>query len=199
MCSWCWAFNPVREKLFGSLPEQVAIEFVLGGLAPDTDQPMPEQQQRRIQQIWRTIEAEVPGTRFNFDFWKDCHPRRATYAACRAVISAARQAPDLGKEMILAIQRAYYCEAKNPSDIPVLVDLAGSLGLDRKRFAEDLEAPDTIAELARQIAFARKMGVSGFPTLVFQNRGCGHRLLAIDYHDSEVMLEQIHAALKHGK
>ncbi|MGH8551314.1 MAG: DsbA family protein [Methylococcales bacterium] len=196
MCSWCWAFNPVRERLFGRLGDSVGIEFVLGGLAPDTDQPMPEELRSKIQQIWRTIEVEVPGTHFNYDFWTNCHPRRSTLAACRAVIAAARQAPELEREMVLAIQIAYYCEAKNPSDIPVLIDLAVALGLDRKKFSEDLESSDTAGELSRQIALARNMSVRAFPSLVLQDRGCAYQLLEIDYHNIEGMLEQIGAPVK---
>jgi len=41
---------------------------VLGGLAPDSDQPMPEQMQRYLQQTWQRFQQVVPGTRFNFDF-----------------------------------------------------------------------------------------------------------------------------------
>jgi hypothetical protein len=35
----------------------------------------------------RRIERSVPGTKFNFEFWSRCRPRRATYPACRAVIA----------------------------------------------------------------------------------------------------------------
>ncbi|MGH8553096.1 MAG: DsbA family protein, partial [Methylococcales bacterium] len=198
MCSWCWAFNPIREKLLGSLQDYVGIIRVLGGLAPDTNQPMPEELQRKIQLIWRTIQTEVPGTCFNFDFWTNCNPRRATYAACRAVIAAAGQSPDLEREMILSIQEAYYCEARNPSDRPVLIDLAAELGLDPGRFAEDLDSSQTIQELKRQIAFTRTMGVRSFPALVLENLGRGYKPLHIDYHHAGYMLEQIMNELERG-
>ena len=35
--------------------------------------------------------------------------------------------------MFEAIQRAYYQEARNPSDIVVLIALAGEIGLDTQR------------------------------------------------------------------
>jgi putative protein-disulfide isomerase len=191
MCSWCWAFQPVWGRLVERLPGTVAIVRVLGGLAPDTSQPMPEELRRKIQQIWRTIEIEVPGIRFNFDFWKNCTPRRATYAACRAVIAAVRQAPDLEVKMIRSIQKAYYCDARNPSDDSVLIDLAVSLKLDRERFTEDLGSPETLGELNRQVAFARRLGVRGFPSLVLENHEPGYKLLEIDYHNADVMLDQV--------
>ncbi|MGH8498442.1 MAG: DsbA family protein [Methylococcales bacterium] len=198
MCSWCWAFHTVREKLLECLPESVRVHFILGGLASDTDQPMPEELKRKIQSIWLKIQAEVPGTLFNFDYWNNCKPRRATYAACRAVIAAAGQSPDLEREMILSIQEAYYCEARNPSDRPVLIDLAAELGLDPGRFAEDLDSSQTIQELKRQIAFTRTMGVRSFPALVLENLGRGYKPLHIDYHHAGYMLEQIMNELERG-
>jgi hypothetical protein len=41
MCSWCWGFDPVLRELVSSLPEGVAVRRLLGGLAPDSDEPMP--------------------------------------------------------------------------------------------------------------------------------------------------------------
>ena len=191
MCSWCWAFNPIWDDVSHRLAGKVVIDRVLGGLAADTDQPMPEDLQQAIQNIWRTIQKAVPGTTFNFDFWESCSPRRATHAACRAVIAVIRQAPELESEMILSIQKAYYRDARNPSDNSVLIDLAGALGLDPKRFAEDLDSLATTQELERQIAFAREMGARGFPSLILENRESGYRLLEIDYHNSDKILEQI--------
>ncbi|MGB5741033.1 MAG: DsbA family protein, partial [Sedimenticolaceae bacterium] len=83
MCSWCWGFRPTFEQLCASLPRHVAVRRLLGGLAPDSDQPMPADMQMRLQQTWRRIQQRIPGTRFNFDFWRVCDPRRSTWPACR--------------------------------------------------------------------------------------------------------------------
>jgi putative protein-disulfide isomerase len=55
-------------------------------------------------------------------------PRRSTYAACRAVIAARRQNPGYEEKMILAIQQAYYLEARNPADSHTLIELASEIG-----------------------------------------------------------------------
>ncbi len=191
MCSWCFAFEPVWESVCARLPASVEAVRILGGLAPDTDQPMAASMQSRIQQIWHTIEIAVPGTSFNFDFWRVATPRRATFPACRAVIAVARHAPELETEMIRLIQNAYYREARNPSDQQTLINLADSLGLDRQQFAADLDSRETVAELNHQIAFSRQLGVETFPSLVFHNSALGCRLLDIDYQNAEFLLQQI--------
>ena len=168
MCSWCWAFRSTWEQVLRGWPDGVQARNLLGGLAPDSDKPMPLDLQRHLQDTWRRIEQRVPGVRFDFEFWKRCRPRRSTYPACRAVIAARRQAADGEGAMILAIQRAYYTQARNPSEVSTLVELAEELGLDPVRFRRDLEAPDTHAELAAEIAQARSMGLSSFPSLALE-------------------------------
>lgn len=167
MCSWCWGYRPTAELLFANLPDGVIRENVLGGLAPDNDEPMPDEMLQRISGHWRTIH-ETLGTEFNFDFWTECEPRRSTYPACRAVIAAANQ--DREADMIQAIQEAYYLRAMNPSDTETLVTLADELSLDSGGFKTDLRSPDTEAELQHQVTFARRSPISGFPALVLRSR-----------------------------
>ncbi|KRT58921.1 hypothetical protein Ga0076813_14514, partial [endosymbiont of Ridgeia piscesae] len=40
MCSWCWAFAPVLDKLQRQLPAEIRFTRLLGGLAPDNPAPM---------------------------------------------------------------------------------------------------------------------------------------------------------------
>ena len=166
MCSWCWAFRPVLDALHESLPPTVPLVHVLGGLAPDTDEPMPPDMRAALEGTWRRIEAHVPGTRFDYRFWREATPRRATFRACRAVIAVRRQDATLEHAMIDAIQRAYYLDARNPSDRDVLIDLADGIGADAVRVAEELdgEAVRTAHEAERLHAAA--LGVQGYPSLV---------------------------------
>ena len=113
MCSWCWAFAPIFKQLKQELPKDLEIYTLLGGLAPDSDSPMPEAMRQKIEQTWRYIE-EKTDTQFNYQFWTDNTPRRSTYPACRAVIAAGNHSDELGDQMIQAIQHAYYLEAKKP-------------------------------------------------------------------------------------
>ncbi|MBP1152367.1 MULTISPECIES: DsbA family protein [Methylocaldum] len=194
MCSWCWAFRPVWQSVRTRLPDAVEIEQFLGGLAPDSAVPMPAEMRENIQDIWRTIERSVPGTRFNFDFWTKCVPRRSTYPACRAVIAARRQGAGFEDAMIFAIQQAYYLQARNPSNDSTLIELAEEIGLDRGRFAADLRHPDTHVELLEEIRWARELGVRSFPTLLLSHDE-GYSEMPVDYGDANRILSAIAAHL----
>ena len=192
MCSWCWGYRPTWQRVTKSLPEQVVVEYVLGGLAPDSDELMPLELQNKIQGYWRRIHSEL-GTEFNFDFWRKCKPRRSTYPACRAVIAAQLQAQEMA--MIEAIQRAYYLRAMNPSDVSTLITLAGEIGLNENKFAEDIASPQTEQELQRQIQFVRAAPCKGFPSIILRLR---RNLVAVpvDYLDAQNTVRIIEQAIR---
>lgn len=194
MCSWCWAFAPVLQALEAGLPSGLAVTRLLGGLAPDTDEPMPEPMRRYLQSTWRRIGQTVPGTRFDFRFWEVCRPRRATYPACRAVIAARQQGESFDRAMTRAIQHAYYLDARNPSEDDTLVALARELGLDADAFAGALNAPATQARLDTEIARARSLGADSFPSLVLVT-DAGEYGIPVDYLDARPMIEAIATAM----
>ena len=194
MCSWCWGYRPTLLLLRENLPEEVSWQNVLGGLAPDTDEIMPEHDRQKVHGHWRQVQSTV-GSEFNFDFWTKCQPRRDTYKACRVVIAAAQQ--DAEEIMIEAIQRAFYLRAKNPADPETLADLAAEQGLDRALFVKDSGSVETANEFQRQLLLRTHLNVWSFPSLVLQHRS---RLIPIthDYQGYESTLEQIRACIAHG-
>jgi len=190
MCSWCWGFAPVLADLLDKLPSSIQVKRLLGGLAVDTDEPMPQSMQKMLQETWRRIEHKIPGTHFNFDFWSNCAPRRATYAACRAVIAARQQDNAFDERMTKAIQRAYYQQARNPSDDETLLELAVEIGLDKERFTEDFYAQQTQQQLQDEINRSRELYAESFPSLVLQ-QDSSNWPVPIDYLDSAPMLSMI--------
>ena len=189
MCSWCWGYRPTWDALQQALPEDIQQLNVVGGLAPDSDEAMPMEQQKLIAGHWQRI-AEELGTKFNFDFWTNCAPRRSTYPACRAVLAAAAQGAE--EAMINAIQHAYYLRAMNPSDASTLIALAKDIGLDTQRFTDDLASAGIQRELERHFALRRSIDVYSFPSLVLQI-GQESYPVPLDYQDHQISAEFIAA------
>ena len=190
MCAWCYGFAQALDSLIKNLPNHIQYVKLLGGLAPDSNEPMPVPMQRFIKQNWQRIEATIPGVTFDYTFWETCHPRRSTYPACRAVIAARQQGVELEDKMTDAIQRAYYQQAKNPSDIDTLIQLAIDLGLTASQFKHDLNSADTNNTLLGEIDQARQMNVSSYPSLVLQLNGT-LTSIPIDYNKPNAMLDMI--------
>lgn len=190
MCSWCWGFSQALNKLLADLPEDVTVQRLLGGLAPDNDLPMPESMQEYIKSNWSRIEDKINSVRFNYDFWSECTPRRSTYPACRAVIAARKQGQENDKKMTEAIQRAYYKEARNPSNNSTLIELAKELNLSVSEFEKDLLSDETQKILEEEINFSRELFAESYPNLVLKTDD-GVYSIPVDYSNSDVMLDEI--------
>jgi len=194
MCSWCYAFDFSLTALQKKLPDFIRIKKIIGGLAPDTTQPMPVELQQNIQQTWRRIEQTVPNMLFNYDFWTINIPVRSTYPACRAILAARQQGADFEDKMIGAIQTAYYQKAKNPSLTSTLVQCALEVGLAVDKFAHDLASDEIEMELQNEIGTARSLSVISYPSLLLKHGG---RLfpVSVDYLDHETMIREIASIL----
>jgi len=180
MCSWCWGYAPTWLKLQTELEKSgIKVEYRLGGLAPDSDEPMAEDMQRFLEQTWHKINAQL-GTRFNYDFWTLCQPRRSTYPACRAALIA-REA-GLEQAMIQGIQHAYYLGAKNPSDLKTLVEIADSVGLDAGIFTEQMLDEKLNQRLMDEMVGVRQLPIQGFPSLVLEHKG-QNTPIVLDYRE----------------
>ncbi|MFT2110535.1 DsbA family protein [Marinomonas sp. 2405UD68-3] len=196
MCSWCWGFKPTWQALQKALEPIIEsgdlyINTMLGGLAVDSDAPMPPQMQTLLQGTWERIASQL-GTKFNFDFWTQCQPRRSTYPACRACLVARDH--NLESDMMSAIQEAYYLNAQNPSDVETLSHCAEHIGLNPMQFKKAMQHTKEQGLLEKEVNSARSLGLNSFPSLAVLK---GDKLVHIplDYEDITSMLNDIKAVI----
>jgi putative protein-disulfide isomerase len=203
MCSWCYAFKSVLKKLRDNLQTtfqvkvsrsellpEIHFQTVIGGLAPDTKEVMPEDIQKKVQHAWRSIEQKCPEIRFNFDFWHKTTPIRSTYPACRALLAAKQQGLQFEQRMLEAIQTAYYQDAQNPALDETLFACAQKIGLQSSQFKQDYTSALIEQQLQAELQLTRKLNVSSFPSLRLEV-GTSVWHIAIDYRDEYRILEQI--------
>jgi len=69
-----------------------------------------------------------------------------TELPCQAVVSARRFARGLVFEFLPRLQGAFYTEIRDITDRASLLALAGEIGVDRARFADDFDAEDARRE-----------------------------------------------------
>ena len=190
MCSWCYGFKTTLQKLKTALPKDIKFIPVLGGLAPDSTQPMSEDTKTMVKGAWHSIMKHIPEAEFNFDYWEQCQPLRSTYPACRAVLCAKQESDALGYKMIEQIQLAYYQQAKNPSLVDTLAQCAKTIGMDAAQFKIDIVSDATEQLLQNELAFCKTMNVSSYPTLKLSLDN-SHWAIAIDYNDFKIILKEI--------
>lgn len=165
MCSWCYGFSPVVELLRARYGDVLPIRIVMGGLRPETTEPMPEAARRGLVRHWDEI-AALAGVPFNSvwaereGFVYDTHP------AARAVVLARRTSGEAALDYLAAAHRAFYAEGRDVTQPDVLGDIAEGQGFDRGAFLTALEDEGLDQETWRDYVVAQRAGATGFPTLV---------------------------------
>ncbi|GAA6167217.1 DsbA family protein [Sessilibacter corallicola] len=191
MCGWCYGFQPELEQFLEKYPA-AQVDWIMGGLAPDSNQPMDESLQQTISSYWHQIEEKTQVT-FNHDFWKLNTPYRSTYPACRAVIAAELLKPNSAQQMTKAIQSAYYLEAKNPSLEETLIGCASSLGLDEKEFIQVFKSEETEQRFQQHLSITHQLQIQGFPALLYINDNNQAYPLALGYNNLAGLEQQLKA------
>ncbi|MDC1207846.1 DsbA family protein [Litorivicinus sp.] len=193
MCSWCYGFRPTWSEVKSQLPEGLPVVSLLGGLASDTDIPMPEEMVEHLKGTWSRI-AEICGVRFNHDYWdQEPAPPRTTYISCRAVISAERLA-GRGDAFCERIQNAYYQEALNVWQPEVLCDLAEEFGFRRDAFEEILNSDEVKTVHIEQQQLAARLQVEGYPSLILIHKEDGFPI-SVRHGDAATMIRDINDLL----
>lgn len=165
MCSWCWGFSPVMEKILSKTGDKAQLQIFVGGLRPFTDHVMTDKDKSYVRNHWNHV-AEASGQPFDFDFFERSDFTYDTEPACRAVVAVRRLVPDLAPAMLARLHRAFYAENRDTTDPEVLADLAHEIGVPHGdfqiAFADEVSKQETLADFQ----YAQRSQITGFPTLV---------------------------------
>lgn len=167
MCSWCYGFSPVVDKL---ISENQELEFILvmGGLRINGKETMFELKDF-LKEHWEEV-AHISGQTFDYsilehDLIYDTAP------ACKAVVTAGQISPEKSWQFFKTLQSAFYAEGKNPASIETFLNAAIANNINPETFRNRFEESVSDHLLQEQLAWAADMGVHGFPTLLYQKSG----------------------------
>ncbi len=169
MCSWCWGFAPVLQRLEDRY--RIPIRTVVGGLRTGPQaQALDDQLRSFLLHHWEQV-AVASGQPFEprvldrSGFVYDTEP------SCRAVVAMRRLAPQHTLAWFARIQRAFYVEGRDVTDLAVFPALLDGFEVDPQRYVDVLHSTETLEETRRDFARAMGWGVLGFPTLLLQQDG----------------------------
>lgn len=165
MCSWCWGFAPVMEKVRAQIGDQADIQVFVGGLRPFTEHAMTDQDKSYVRNHWNHV-AEASGQDFDFTFFDREDFTYDTEPACRAIVAVRKIDPKLAIDMLNRLHKAFYSEGKDTTDPDVLADLANEVGVPRGDFEIVFADEQTKQETLGEFQYAQRSGIQGFPTVV---------------------------------
>jgi 2-polyprenyl-6-methoxyphenol hydroxylase-like FAD-dependent oxidoreductase/predicted DsbA family dithiol-disulfide isomerase len=193
ICSTCWIMQPLIRKLKLEYGIYLDIKYYMGGMLPSWE-------------LYTKGKIQNPGDAA--EHWEEacaCHdmpmdgdvwiedPLQSSFPPSIAFKAAQMQDPDKALAFLRRIQEMVFLEKKNIIKWEHLEKAAFENGLDSARLLRDYQGAGK--QLFEQdLELAKKMGVTGFPTLFFSD-GSGQQVTLKGLQTYEMLEEIIHQML----
>lgn len=184
MCSWCWGFSPVMDRVAARFGERLPIRLILGGLRPGTVDPMDDAMKGSIREHWDHVH-QASGQPFDFAFFDRERFVYDTEPACRAVVAARKIETSAAMPLLKRTQKAFYAENADVTDRAVLCGLAEETGLDRAEFDTMFDDESTVGDTRNDFAIAHQSGITGFPTLIVGSDDKGYTAVSRGFQPAD--------------
>ncbi|MCA0422184.1 MAG: DsbA family protein [Proteobacteria bacterium] len=187
MCSWCYGFSPVLRAITKTYGATLPIALIMGGLRPGTTRAMTDDDKVKIRGHWEHV-AAASGQPFDYGFFQrdgfvyDTDPAARAVVLMRGAIEnlisakaedpvdvahgAGFPRPHLALDFLEAIQRAFYAENRDVTQIGVLAEIASHFGVNEPAFMKAMASEAARNETWTDYGISQRTGATGFPTLI---------------------------------
>lgn len=194
LCVWAWIAQPRLNELEKQWGKQISIHHHFVDIFGDCEKKIPSRwgesdgYEKFSQHVKHSAQAFEEAT-IHPDIWMASRPRSSAQAhlVLRAThIAAGREAMCT---LALRVRHAFFAEAKDVSDLGLLLELAAEENIDAAAVKQCLENGSAIAALTSDLRTAAEQGVKGSPTWVL-NEGrqviygnVGYRILSANIEE----------------
>jgi len=192
MCSWCWGFAPVVERLDAVTP--LPLRIVAGGLRPGPLAEPIERIRGHLEHHWAQVAAKT-GQPFDHRILGRPDWVYDTMPADTAVVTMRTLAPDETLRFFTTLQRAFYAEGVDITDDEQYRTLVAGFPVDEEQFMTLVRSEEMRAATEADFAEARQMGVTGFPTLLVRD-GSSVFPLSLGYAPFELVSSRLDGYLE---
>lgn len=167
ICSSCWGIEPQLRKLKLEYGDILEIDYRMGGLLPDWSYnsggiSKPSDVASHWEEVSAYYEMPIEGGVWLQD------PLHSSYPPSIAVKAAQMQDKEKAITFLRKLREFVFLDERNITRWEVIAEAAGAVGLDIDQLKHDYDgAAKTLFE--EDLAYARQLGVRGFPTLFFSN------------------------------
>jgi len=165
MCSWCWGFEPVLQKLRDELSDEVEFSLIMGGLRNSGEQVWDDVFKTYLSRHWMSVE-EKTAQEFSLGLLDKEAFDYDTEPACRAVVTMRTLDKTKQFSFLTALQGAFYLKGEDITQPDIIADIAGAEGVDRSEFIALFVSDKMKEETKADVYKARSMGANVFPSIV---------------------------------
>jgi putative protein-disulfide isomerase len=166
MCSWCWGFAPIIEKVETAV--DIPMRIVIGGLRPgDRAEPI-DRIRDYVSHHWTQV-AAATGQPFDHagldrDDWM-----YDTLMADTAVVTMREMAQHETRRFLDTVQRAFYSQRIDVTEAGVYRNLVLGFPVDPDEFVSQIRSAEMKAAAEQDFLEAHWLGATGFPTLLLRD------------------------------
>jgi len=200
-CGWCYGFSPVIRQLAEDFSQDVFFEVLSGGMILNKKPVSIAYSAAYIRAAYKTVE-EYTGIRFGRDYlWHINHPDQSDWfpdseKPAIALCIFKELHPNLQVPFAADLQFALHYEGRDLCDDEAYRSLLGKYQMDATAFYEKLHSP-----LYRKLAYdefdlMKKLGISGYPTVLYQESDIRFHLLSRGFTKYDVLKSRLDAVLE---
>ena len=200
LCSWCYGFAPVIEKLATHFTGRLPVRLVMGGLRAGNTKPMRDEDKTYIRSAWTNV-AKASGQSFDMSFFDRQGFVYDTEPACRAVVTArdwSAATPLSALSFKAAISTAFYGHNRDVTDTNVIVAIAEEAGFNGADFRARFLSAETKSATFRDFLTSQELGVTGFPMLAAGSETHGYALVTNGFRPIDGLIEALESWLAQG-
>lgn len=158
--------------------------------------PIEPADRERYLGYWRAVQ-ERTGQAFNVEVGLPHGMVYDTEPACRLLVTARELDATRAWSLVKRVQHAFYVEGKETSAVDLLLALAEAEGYESRAFASHFDSEAARERTRLDFAWARQLGISGFPTMLAERDG-QLALLTNGYQPIEQLSPLLGRWLQHG-
>lgn len=195
ICSYCWQVEPQLEKFTTLYGEHMDVKVVMGGLLESwhgfADEGNGIRKPSDVGAHWREAAAHF-GMPIDGTVW-DKEPIESSYPASRAFKLVQQISDTSSRRFLRAVREEVMVFNRNVAKDEVLINILDRANRNGKKVVADTKGEEANALLNADLALARSLGATSFPTVLLINSdGEGVRIAGMrDFETYEKALFEI--------
>jgi len=188
LCGWCYGFSSVIERLEQDFGNQIKFTAYSGGMVTGERVSPIGQSFGYIKEALKTVESRA-AVQFGEPFKQLLEEGSYIYSSAppsKALTVYKSVSNGSSVAFAHALQKWLFYDGKSLNEVQNLASIAEQHGLDAEVFTQLFEQDKYQQKTWEEFAFVQKIGVQGFPTLLFRD-GQKLYLLSRGYQTYEVL------------
>ena len=170
LCGWCYGFSPVIRQLEERFGEQISFTAYVGGMVTGERVAPIGDTFSYIKNALQTVEERC-GVKFGQGFKEMLEEGSYLYNSeppCQALVVYKSVTQGSSIAMAHQLQEAIFYDGTSLNEPENLAAIVKEEGLDEEAFLQLFQQEKYRAKTYEEFAFVQKLGVSGFPTLLYR-------------------------------